>query len=134
MGVTLFRTRVAVLDTLNVARQVQRARNGPSRPITCCRLAPVDAVDLDPDPMEQLRRWQDEARAAGEPFPDEMVLATADGGGGPSARMVILRGRDHGLVFFTDFSSAKGADLAANPRAAAILHWHVPVHRQVRVT
>jgi len=94
----------------------------------------VDASDLDPDPMAQLGRWLDEARAAGEPFPDELALATASPAAEPSARMVILRGRDHGLVFFTDFTSAKGQDLTANPRAAAILHWHVPVHRQVRLT
>src|SRR5947208_6812396 len=84
--------------------------------------------------MEQLRRWLEEARAAGEPFPENMALATATPDGEPSARMVILRGRDEGLVFFTDFTSAKGSDLAVNPRAAAILHWLAPVHRQVRVT
>src|SRR5437764_1334301 len=60
--------------------------------------------------------------------------ATAPPDGEPSARMVILRGRDEGLVFFTDFTSAKGGDLAVNPRAAALLHWLAPVHRQVRVT
>ena len=53
--------------------------------------------------------------------------------GVPSARLVVLRGLRRGLVFFTDCESEKGADLAANPRAAAVLHWLVPVHRQVRV-
>jgi pyridoxamine 5'-phosphate oxidase len=46
---------------------------------------------------------------------------------------VVLRGLRRGLVFFTDCESDKGAELAANPRAAAVLHWLVPVHRQVRV-
>jgi pyridoxamine 5'-phosphate oxidase len=46
---------------------------------------------------------------------------------------VVLRGLRRGLVFFTDGQSDKGAELAANPRAAAVLHWLVPAHRQVRV-
>src|SRR5262249_34717402 len=50
----------------------------------------------------------------------------------PSARLVMLRGLQQGLVFFTDCDSDKGAELAANPRAAAVLHWLVPAHRQVR--
>jgi pyridoxamine 5'-phosphate oxidase len=50
----------------------------------------------------------------------------------PAARMVILRGISPGLVFFTDATSDKGAELAANPRAAAVLHWLRPTHRQVR--
>jgi pyridoxamine 5'-phosphate oxidase len=63
-----------------------------------------------------------------------MAVATSTVDGVPSARMVILRGQDDGLVFFTDFISQKGRELVANPVAAAILHWHSPVHRQVRVT
>jgi pyridoxamine 5'-phosphate oxidase len=94
----------------------------------------MDAADLDADPMRQVRRWLDEARAGGEPFPDEMAVATATPEGVPSARMVIPRGYDDGLVFFTDFTSQKGRELTANPVAAAILHWHAPVHRQVRVS
>jgi pyridoxamine 5'-phosphate oxidase len=46
--------------------------------------------------------------------------------------MVLLRGLDHGLVFFTDYESDKAADLESNPRAAAVLNWLVPAHRQVR--
>jgi pyridoxamine 5'-phosphate oxidase len=47
--------------------------------------------------------------------------------------MVVLRGISPGLVFFTDVTSDKGAELAANPQAAAVLHWLRPVHREVRV-
>jgi pyridoxamine 5'-phosphate oxidase len=94
----------------------------------------MDAGDLDPDPMEQLRRWLVEARDCAEPYPYEMAVATSTVEGVPSARMVILRGHDDGLVFFTDFTSQKGRELLANPVAAAVLHWHAPVHRQVRVS
>ena len=62
-----------------------------------------------------------------------MTIATATSDGVPSARLVVLRGLRRGLVFFTDCDSDKGAELAANPRAAAVLHWLVPAHRQVRV-
>ena len=93
----------------------------------------VDVTDLDADPLRQLSIWLDAARAAGQPMPEAMTIATATSDGIPSARLVVLRGLQRGLVFFTDCESDKGAELAANPRAAAVLHWLVPVHRQVRV-
>jgi len=92
----------------------------------------VDVTDLDSDPLRQLSAWLDAARAAGQPMPDAMTIATAAGDGMPSARLVVLRGLRRGLVFFTDGDSDKGAELAANPRAAAVLHWLRPAHRQVR--
>jgi pyridoxamine 5'-phosphate oxidase len=92
----------------------------------------VDVTDLEADPLGQLSRWLDEARAAGQPMPEAMTVATATSDGVPSARLVVLRGLRDGLVFFTDCDSDKGAELAANPRAAAVLHWLVPAHRQVR--
>lgn len=93
----------------------------------------MDVTDLDADPLRQLSSWLDAARAAGQPMPEAMTLATATSDAVPSARMVVLRGLRRGLVFFTDCESDKGAELAANPRAAAVLHWLVPAHRQVRV-
>jgi pyridoxamine 5'-phosphate oxidase len=93
----------------------------------------VDVTDLDADPLRQLSMWLDAARAAGQPMPEAMTIASATSDGVPSARLVVLRGLRRGLVFFTDCESDKGAELAANPRAAAVLHWLVPVHRQVRV-
>ena len=65
-------------------------------------------------------------------MPEAMTIASATSDGVPSARLVVLRGLRRGLVFFTDCESDKGAELAANPRAAAMLHWLVPAHRQVR--
>ena len=92
----------------------------------------VNVTDLDADPLRQLSAWLDAARTAGQPMPDAMTIATATSDGVPSARLVVLRGLQRGLVFFTDCESDKGAELAANPRAAAVLHWLVPAHRQVR--
>ena len=92
----------------------------------------VDVTDLEADPLRQLSLWLDEARAAGQPMPEAMTVATATSDGVPSARLVVLRGLRDGLVFFTDCDSDKGVELAANPRAAAVLHWLVPAHRQVR--
>jgi pyridoxamine 5'-phosphate oxidase len=88
----------------------------------------------DEDPIATLRAWLDEARAAGEPEPDAMTLATATADGRPSARMVLLRGRsDDGMLrFFTSYDSRKGRELADNPRAALVLHWKL-LGRQVRV-
>jgi pyridoxamine 5'-phosphate oxidase len=93
----------------------------------------MDATDLDADPLCQLATWLEAARAAGQPMPEAMTIASATSDAVPSARLVILRGLQRGLVFFTDRESDKAAELAANPRAAAVLHWLVPAHRQVRV-
>ena len=93
---------------------------------------------LAKDPVAQIVRLLREARRAGVPEPDAMVLATATRGGRPSARFVLLRGLDErGLAFFTNYTSRKGAELSRNPRAAAILYWHalgVQVRVEGRVT
>jgi len=95
-------------------------------------LVPVDEQDLDPDPIVALRAWLSDAEAA-SPRPDAMTLATASPQGAPSARVVLLRGLDdRGLVFFTNRTSRKGAELRENPRAALVLHWW-ELGRQVRV-
>ncbi len=93
----------------------------------------MDVTDLIADPLRQLSAWLDAARAAGQPMPEAMTIASATSDAVPSARLVVLRGLQRGLVFFTDCESDKGAELTANPRAAAVLHWLVPTHRQVRV-
>jgi pyridoxamine 5'-phosphate oxidase len=86
-----------------------------------------------PDPVEQFRRWYSQAHAAGVRQPEAMTLATAAAGGGVSARTVLLRGVDErGFVFYTNFASAKGRELAADPRAALVFHWREQ-ERQVRV-
>ncbi len=94
----------------------------------------LDEAAVAGDPLDQVRRWLADAVAAGVLQPDAMALATATPDGRPSARMVLVKGVDQrGLVFYTNRDSAKGRELAANPRAAAILHWQ-QLQRQVRVT
>jgi pyridoxamine 5'-phosphate oxidase len=84
------------------------------------------------DPIAEVRRWYDEAVAAGLPEPNAMALATASPDGMPSVRIVLLKGiDDRGLQFFTNYGSRKGRELDANPRAAATLYWQ-PLHRAVR--
>jgi pyridoxamine 5'-phosphate oxidase len=94
----------------------------------------MEFSDLDTEPERQIETWLEAARRAGEPLPEAMALATATLDGRPSLRMVLLRGIGDGLVFFTDGESDKGAELRENPRAAAVFHWRVPEHRQVRVS
>jgi pyridoxamine 5'-phosphate oxidase len=93
----------------------------------------IDVGDLDPDPVEQFRRWFHEAMAAGVEEPHAMTLATAGRDGRPSARTVLLKGYDReGFVFFTNYESRKAVQLEENPRAALVFLWS-KVHRQVRV-
>jgi pyridoxamine 5'-phosphate oxidase len=88
---------------------------------------------LDPDPIVQFGAWFEAARAAGGPLPEAMTLATATPDGRPSARMVLLKGWDSsGFVFFSNYESRKGSELALNGRAALVFHWPL-LQRQVRV-
>jgi pyridoxamine 5'-phosphate oxidase len=94
---------------------------------------PLDEADLDPDPFVQFRVWLEQAVAARLPEPHGMTLATATPDGRPSARLVLLRGFDErGFVFFTNYDSRKGAELAANP-FAALVFWWPELERQVRI-
>jgi pyridoxamine 5'-phosphate oxidase len=80
--------------------------------------------DVLADPTAQVARWLTEAEAAAVSAFDAMVVATVDRSGQPDARVVLLRGFDeHGFRFYTNYDSAKGDQLAANPRAALVLHW-----------
>jgi pyridoxamine 5'-phosphate oxidase len=91
--------------------------------------------EFPPEPLEQFTRWFEEARRAGLELPEAMTLATADRDGRPSARMVLLKGVDErGFVFFTNYQSRKGRELAANPHAALVFHWPLSPRRQVLVT
>lgn len=91
-------------------------------------------MSQDPEPTVLLQQWLSEARAAGEPLPEAMALATTRPDGSPAVRMVLMRGEASNLVFFTDRESQKGQDLRHEPRAALLFHWHRPFHRQVRVS
>jgi pyridoxamine 5'-phosphate oxidase len=87
------------------------------------------------DPLERFRAWFTEAEAAGVALPEAMTLATASADGEPSARTVLLKGvDDRGFLFFTNYASRKGRELAVNPRAALVFHWQQEPRRQVLVT
>lgn len=93
----------------------------------------LDEAAAGDDPLALLGRWLNEAIDAGMYEPNAMALATATPDGQPSVRIVLLKGLDdRGLTFFTGYESRKGAELDANPRAAAVMLWH-PLQRQVRV-
>jgi pyridoxamine 5'-phosphate oxidase len=96
-------------------------------------LPPLDAATVDPEPMTQFARWYDAAVAVTGDRAAAMTVATATPDGRPSARVVLLRGFDaRGLVFFTNYDSHKGGELAANPVAAAVLYWSA-LDAQIRV-
>jgi pyridoxamine 5'-phosphate oxidase len=85
------------------------------------------------DPLILFQSWLDEARAAEGYDAEAMAVATATPDGAPSARMVLLKGFDErGIVFFTNYGSRKGDELAVNPRAAVLFHWP-SIGRQVRI-
>ena len=85
------------------------------------------------DPFQLFDDWFAEAKASEPNDAEAMALATADAGGRPSVRMVLLKGHGPaGFVFYTNEESAKGAQLAANPRAALLFHWK-SLRRQVRI-
>ncbi|MGA2747290.1 MAG: pyridoxamine 5'-phosphate oxidase [Verrucomicrobiota bacterium] len=89
--------------------------------------------ELSPDPILQFQKWLEEAAQAKALEPNAMTLATVNNKGQPSARTVLLKGLDaRGFVFFTHYTSAKGRDLAENPRAALVFHWR-ELERQVSV-
>jgi pyridoxamine 5'-phosphate oxidase len=94
----------------------------------------LDASDLLPDPVDQFHRWVNEAIAAQVPEPLAAALATADGAGDPSVRMILIRGIGAaGIDFYTNHGSRKGRDLAARPAAALTLWWPT-LERQVRLS
>jgi pyridoxamine 5'-phosphate oxidase len=89
--------------------------------------------DVAPDPVEQFRRWFDEALEADLHEPNAFVLATATRDGLPSARVVLLKGLDErGFVFYTNYEGRKGRELEENPRAALLFYWG-ELERQVRI-
>lgn len=94
---------------------------------------PLREADVDPDPLRQFTAWFADAEASGMPQPEAAAVATATPDGAPSVRMVLVKQTDErGFVFFSNYESRKGPELAANPRAALLFHWPV-LGRQVRI-
>jgi pyridoxamine 5'-phosphate oxidase len=87
----------------------------------------------DPSPFKQFELWFNQALAADLLEPNAMTLATVTSEGKPDARIVLLKGFDlRGFVFYTNYRSQKGQELAANPHAALVFLWG-DLERQVRV-
>jgi len=96
-------------------------------------LGSLDAADVDPDPIRQFQTWFAQALDAKLPEPNAMTVATVDGAGRPSARILLIKGVDErGFVFFTNYASRKGHELDANPYASLLFHW-IELERQVRI-
>lgn len=94
----------------------------------------LDAGDLDANPFRQFDRWMREAIETQVLEPNALALATVNAAGQPSLRTVLLKGFDErGLVFYTNYESAKARDLAGNPLVACLFQW-LPLERQVSVT
>jgi pyridoxamine 5'-phosphate oxidase len=88
---------------------------------------------VDPNPLVQFNNWLQEAILADLPEPTAMVLATADQTGIPSARVVLLKGvTAEGFLFFTNYLSHKGQDMALNPAVAITFFWP-ELERQIRI-
>ena len=95
-------------------------------------MPPLRRADLDPDPIAQFAAWFAIAEREA-PLPEAITLATVDADGEPDARMVLLKGVDaEGFRFFTNYESAKGAQLGAGAGAALVVYWR-ELDRQVRV-
>ena len=95
--------------------------------------AGLDIGDVDSSPLAQWQQWYDQAVQAGCVEPHAFVLSTVDGEGWPQSRYLLVRGADQrGFSFFTNYESAKSAQLSAEPRAAMLFTW-LQLHRQVRI-
>ncbi len=90
-------------------------------------------TDVDPNPFKQFQKWFDQTLAAQLPEPNAMTLATVSQDGKPRARIVLLKNfNEQGFVFYTNYNSQKGQELAQNPWAALIFWW-AELERQVRI-
>ena len=93
----------------------------------------LEETDAAENPLRQFQAWMDEAFAAKVPEPNAMTLATVGADGRPSTRIVLIKGYDaRGIVWFTNYDSRKGRELAVNPFAALQFHW-IELERVVRI-
>lgn len=94
---------------------------------------PLSEKAVESDPIAQFARWYEGAREVVTPLPEAVALATATRGGRPSLRMVLMKGFDaRGFVFYTNYRSRKGHELARNPRGTLLFYWG-SLERQVRI-
>src|SRR4051812_28456631 len=96
--------------------------------------AGLSESDADRDPMRQFERWFEDALRAKLPLPNAMTLATVSGDGAPAARVVLLKGIEHGgFVFYTNYGSRKARELDGRGQACLVFMWS-ELERQVRIT
>lgn len=94
---------------------------------------PLELTQVHPDPIHQFKAWFEEAMNSQLPEPNAMTLATADAQGRPTARTVLLKEfTPEGFIFFTNYESRKGQELAENPYACLLFNW-LELARQVRI-
>lgn len=97
------------------------------------RAASLDISDVQTDPFAQFQKWFSESLQVSADEPNAMTLATVSPEGKPSARVVLLKGFDNeGFVFYTNYASKKGQDIAQNPNVALCFWWYA-LERQVRI-
>jgi pyridoxamine 5'-phosphate oxidase len=95
--------------------------------------ASLDVDSVARNPLDQFAQWFDDALHSELREPTAMALATVDADGRPAARMVLLKGFDaRGFVFYTNYDSRKGRELAASPHASLLLYW-AELERQIRI-
>lgn len=93
----------------------------------------LDVGEADPDPVAQFGKWLREAISSEIPEPTAMTVATVDARGRPKARILLLKGFDAaGFVFYTNYHSGKGREIAANDAVSLLFHWTL-LERQVRI-
>ena len=96
-------------------------------------LTGLDVADVVSNPIHQFQRWFDEALKAGLPEPNAMHLATVNADGRPAGRIVLLKEVDtEGFVFYTNYQSRKGQELATHP-VASLTFFFVELERQIRI-
>jgi pyridoxamine 5'-phosphate oxidase len=95
-------------------------------------LKSLEIQDVGSDPLQQFRQWMEEAIQAEALEVNAMCLSTISKDGFPNSRIVLLKELDHGFVFFTNYESSKGKELAASPKASLTFFWP-EIERQVRV-
>ncbi|MEZ5776360.1 MAG: pyridoxamine 5'-phosphate oxidase [Hyphomicrobiaceae bacterium] len=97
------------------------------------KTSPAGDFTAEGDPFSLFESWLKEAEASEVNDPNGMAVASVDPDGLPNVRMVLLKGADeHGFVFYTNYESAKGREILANPKVALLFHWK-SLRRQVRV-
>jgi pyridoxamine 5'-phosphate oxidase len=97
------------------------------------KLASLEEADVASNPIDQFARWWNEAVASQIDEVNAMTLATVNAAGVPAARIVLLKGYNpSGFIFFTNYESDKGKNLAQNPNAALVFFWK-ELERQIRI-